>query len=224
MPKADGTSTRFVQDASSFTFSLHSNPLHLLACPTLHRHIWRLVEALQALAAKHPNTTWVVGEADGRSYFYQWPVGPELGAAFLLDIQGDIYRMTVLSQGWTPSSTLAHTGSEFLSWAMERDSSNTLPFRVLPWVDNFHILYPLGRHADIVQVLQRSTQQYGVSYKPFDPSPTSFLNIELDIRNPLVPLFRVSRTWCHKQGHRLQKRLDQQHMTLRKTWMAILEH
>ena len=96
VPKADGSALRFVQDASPYTFSLHSRPLHLLPCPTLHRHLWRLCQALMDLDTKYPNTSWAIGEADGRSYFYQWPVGPLLGNHFILDIQGSLYRMVVL--------------------------------------------------------------------------------------------------------------------------------
>ena len=105
VPKSCGTLSRMVQDAGHLSWPPEAYKTGTILCPPLHQHVWLLQQAAAALARP------VLLEYDAASWFYQVPVGQELGQFFCLQASpgSPPQRMVCLSQGWGPSSCVGHT-------------------------------------------------------------------------------------------------------------------
>jgi hypothetical protein len=130
------------------------------------------------------------------------------------------YRLKVLSQGWTPSSTISHTASAFIAAAGEYIAAQqSVQVKILPWIDNYHTV-SLSRDSDAIQhVFNSITQTLGLVFKPWEQEPPSVLNLQLKLIDQ--GYFRVSPTWCQERLPVIQCRIQRQHLSLRRTWTAL---
>jgi hypothetical protein len=181
-------------------------------------HLWLLTKSYLALRTLHPDKTIIVREADARSWFYQIPIAHALSRYFCLPLGGTIHALLVLSQGWTPSSSIAHTIAFATFFATLGTHISQRPLSIHPWIDNFHTISLLEDADRTAALFQQLEQEHSIALKPWAHS-SSILNIDLHLIGE--GSFRVTPEWCAKMTPVISKRIDRQHVSLRATWRAL---
>ena len=213
VPKSSNLFSRFVTDCSILTKQ---------AYPTLEQ-VGSIHSFLHSLSSHDQSAHLDVHlEYDFVSFFYQLPLGQDVQPLFqvLLQIHETWQRwmLTVLPQGWRPSSGVAQTVSVAICQCLEVECHQQ-GFLVVarPWIDNI-ILRVSHLHRDQAEsTLMSILTRLNLEAK-FEGQDAPFLNIDCDW---LTQTFRLTQKWLDMASGTVIKALQKQTLSLRLVWKLI---